>query len=99
MEFDNVDDADLDRLLRSSPELAAFLQEVAEQGADRWAMRSRWRTGFNATHVVADVQPDQNGHLEGTVLAWGHYARFREHGTRWNRPEHVMRDFIRDVEG
>ncbi|MFE2994084.1 hypothetical protein ACFXG4_03580 [Nocardia sp. NPDC059246] len=95
MEYDS-DDFDLERILVDSDELRAFLQEVAEQGADRWALRSRWRTGFNATHVEAGVIPDE-GILTGIVYASGYYARFREHGTRWNRPEHVMHDFIDDV--
>ncbi len=99
MEYDSAD-FNLDRgFLRDSPELAEFLHEVAEQGADRWALRSRWRTGFNATHTETFVQPDERGNQEGVLVATGYYARFREHGTRWNRPEHVMRDFIRDVEG
>ncbi|MFC4373373.1 hypothetical protein ACFO5K_04615 [Nocardia halotolerans] len=98
MEYDGSD-LDLDAYFREDPTLRAFLQEVGEQGADRWALRSRWRTGFNATSVEAAVGLDETGKQEGIVYASGYYARFREHGTRWNRPEHVMRDFIRDVEG
>ncbi len=90
---------DMDAFFRGSPELAEFLQEVAEQGADRWAMRSKWRTGYNATHTEAFTELDATGKQQGVTYASGYYARFREHGTRWNRPEHVMRDFIRDVEG
>lgn len=85
--------------MRSSEELAEFALEIAEQGADRWSMRSRWRTGFNATNVTAHAGPGDSGDIEGVTYASGYYARFREHGTRWNRPEHVMRDFIREVEG
>ncbi|WP_029923864.1 hypothetical protein [Nocardia otitidiscaviarum] len=96
MEYDGTDN-DLDKLLRESPELRDFLKELAEQGSDRWALRSKWRTGFNATHVEADVMPGEDGVQEGIVYASGHYARFREHGTRWNRAEHVMHDFIQDV--
>ncbi|WP_043654350.1 hypothetical protein [Nocardia thailandica] len=99
MEFDGSDH-DLDIFLQDSAELGDFLQEVAEQGADRWTRSVRWKTGFNATHIEAYVQAAEDAPvLEGIVLAWGYYARFREHGTRFNRPEHVMRDFIRDVEG
>ena len=99
MEYDGSD-FDLDTtFMRTSEELTQFVQEIAEQGADRWAVRSRWRTGFNATSVSAHAGPGENGDIEGVTYASGYYARFREHGTRWNRPEHVMRDFIRDVEG
>lgn len=99
MEYDGTD-FDLDTtFMRTSPELTEFVQEIAEQGADRWAARSKWRTGFNATHVEALSGPGETGDIEGVVYASGHYARFREHGTRWNRPEHVMADFIKDVEG
>ncbi len=97
MEYDG--NPDLGEFFRESTELGAFLQELGEQGADRWALRSRWRTGFNATHVEAFTELDDDGDQQGVVYASGYYARFREHGTRWNRPEHVMRDFIRDVEG
>ncbi|WP_109527261.1 MULTISPECIES: hypothetical protein [Nocardia] len=99
MEYDGSD-FDLDTTyMRKSDELTEFVQEIAEQGADRWATRVRWRTGFNATHIEAHSGPSESGDIEGVTYASGYYARFREHGTRWNRPEHVMRDFIRDVEG
>lgn len=99
MEYDGAD-FDLEvTFMRTSGELTEFVHELAEQGADRWAARSRWRTGFNATHVEALSGPGEDGAIEGVTYAEGYYARFREHGTRWNRPEHVMRDFIRDVEG
>lgn len=99
MEYDGSEDYDLDTFMRESPELAEFVQELAEQGADRWAIRSRWRTGFNATHVEGIVGTGTGGDIEGVVYAEGYYARFREHGTRHNQPEHVMTDFIHDVEG
>ncbi|MFD3594273.1 hypothetical protein ACFWU5_16215 [Nocardia sp. NPDC058640] len=98
MEYDGSE-LNLETYLREDLELGAFLLELGEQGADRWALRSRWRTGFNATHVEAFTELGESGVQEGVVYASGHYARFREHGTRWNKPEHVMRDFIRDVEG
>ncbi|MBF6358199.1 hypothetical protein IU449_27255 [Nocardia higoensis] len=85
--------------MRTSPELTAFVHELAEQGADRWSLRVRWRTGFNATHVEALSGPGEDGRIEGVTYASGYYARFREHGTRYNAAEHVMRDFIRDIEG
>ncbi|MGW5519997.1 hypothetical protein [Nocardia africana] len=98
MEFDDSNN-NLDAMMRTSPDIEAFALEIAEQGADRWTLRSRWRTGFNATHVRAEVGRDADGYIEGITDAWGYYAEYRERGTRWNRPEHVMRDFIRDVEG
>ncbi|MEV4127150.1 hypothetical protein [Nocardia sp. NPDC049707] len=98
MEYDGADN-DLELYLRESSELSDFLLEVAEQGADRWTARSHWRTGFNATHVTQGVEPGEDGVLEGYVYAYGHYAEYRERGTRWNRPEHVMRDFIQDIDG
>ena len=97
MEYD-CSDFDLDTtFMRTSQELKDFTLEIAEQGADRWALRSKWRTGFNATHVSALVGLGEDGDIEGVTYADGYYARFREHGTRWNRPEHVMQDFIDDV--
>jgi hypothetical protein len=98
VEYDGADN-DLELFLRESPELHDFVHEVAEQGADRWTARSRWRTGFNATHVSAYVEPGEDGVQEGVVFADGYYAEYRERGTRWNRPEHVMKDFIQDVDG
>ncbi|WP_280466068.1 hypothetical protein [Nocardia brasiliensis] len=98
MEYDSTDN-ELAEFMRDSPELRQFLQAVADQGAERWEARSRRRTGFNATHVEAYVEPGESGEQQGVVYASGHYARYREHGTRWNRPEHVMRDFKDDVEG
>lgn len=99
VEYDGRDfDLD-DTFMRESPELTEFVQELGEQGADRWAIRSRWRTGFNATHVEALTGPGADSDIEGVVYAEGYYARFREHGTRYNAAEHVMKDFIRDVEG
>lgn len=89
----------LDELLRSSPELEAHLQELAETGADHWAVNSRWRTGFNATHIEAYTDHDPtDGNLRGIVYASGHYARYREHGTRYNEAEHVMQDAIDLIE-
>lgn len=98
MDYDGSNN-DLDLLLRSSPELHDFLMEVAEQGADRWTTRSRWRTGFNATHVRAEVDTDDSGYLEGVVDAFGYYAEYREAGTRYNQPEHVLHDFMDEIEG
>jgi hypothetical protein len=98
MEYDGSDN-DLDLFMRESPELDEFVLEVAEQGADRWATRSRWRTGYNATHVSAYVEASETGEKQGVVYADGYYAEYRERGTRWNLPEHVMKDFIQDVDG
>lgn len=102
MEFDSTGN-DLDEFLRTSPELEAFLLEIAEQGADRWALRSKWLTGFNATHVEALAGQGEDGYMQGVTYASGYYARFREHGGFWGgrptKPERIMRDFIRDVEG
>jgi hypothetical protein len=98
MEYDATG-FDLELMLRSSPDICDFVQDVADQGADRWRQRSRRRTGFNAEHVEAFTEPGPDGTIEGVVHATGHYARYREHGTRYNQPEHVMRDFIHDVDG
>lgn len=99
MEYDGTDfDLD-DTFMRESVELTAFVHELAEQGADRWAARSKWRTGFNASSVQALSGPGEDGRIEGVTYAHGYYARFREHGTRYNKAEHVMHDFIRDIEG
>jgi hypothetical protein len=96
MDYDGSNN-NLDEFMRSSPELIVFLQEIAEQGADRWATRSRWRTGFNATHVRAEVQKDDTGNLQGLVDAYGYYAKYREAGTRYNQPEHVLQDFMDQI--
>ncbi|MBF6333326.1 hypothetical protein [Nocardia transvalensis] len=74
-----------------------MLQEVVDLGADYWRTRSRRRTGFNATHVVGYVDPGE-GRQYGVVYAYGHYARYREHGTRYNAAEHVMADFLHVIE-
>jgi hypothetical protein len=98
MDYDGSEN-DLDLFLRESSELQQFVLEVAEQGADRWATRSRWRTGFNATHVRAEVEKDDSGNIQGVVDAYGYYAEYREAGTRYNQPEHVLHDFMHDIEG
>lgn len=90
---------DLDAYLSSSDELRDYVHEVAEIGADRWAALSRWRTGFNATHVRAFTDTGRDGNIEAIIDAWGHYARFREHGTRHNKAESILADFKESIEG
>lgn len=89
----------LDAYLRESDELRAYVQEVGEVGADGWAIRSRWRTGFNATHIRAYTHRGPGGQIEGVIDAWGHYARYREHGTRYNAAEGILDSYKDVVEG
>ncbi|MGW4769866.1 hypothetical protein ACWEO2_17700 [Nocardia sp. NPDC004278] len=70
-----------------------MLQQIVEVGADYWRSRSHRRTGYNATAVVGYVDPGE-GHQYGVVYAYSHYARYRETGTRHNRAEHLMADFL-----
>ncbi|CDZ89053.1 hypothetical protein ACQR3W_22045 [Rhodococcus ruber] len=90
---------DLDAYLHDSDELRAYVQEVCEVGADIWSVRSVWRTGFNATHIRAYTDRDRDGDMIGVIDAWGHYARYREHGTRYNQAESILADFKDVVEG
>ena len=87
----------LHEYLAESDDLRDVLQEVSEQGADFWTLNVRWRTGFNATHVEAFTD-DGPKTMEGVVYASGYYARYREHGTRYNAAEHVMQDWIDLIE-
>lgn len=89
---------DLDAYLRESDELRDYVQEICEIGADIWAVRSKWRTGFNATHVRAYTDKDRDGDMIGVIDSWGHYARFREHGTRNNKAESILADFKQAIE-
>lgn len=90
--------ADLERMLSESPQVRDYLLELAELGADEWAVRSRWRTGWNATHVSASVEHGPGGDFESTIYASAHYARWREHGTRFNAPERVMAEYLLKVD-
>ena len=97
MEYDPAGN-NLEAWLRESTELRDYVQEVCEIGADRWAALSKWRTGFNATHVRAYTHRGEGGQIEGIIDAWGHYARFREHGTRYNKAESILADFKEAIE-
>ncbi|KZM69642.1 hypothetical protein [Nocardia terpenica] len=88
---------EFDLALDTGDDARRMLQEITDLGADFWRTRSRRRTGFNATHVTGYVDPG-DGHQYGVVYASGHYARYREHGTRYNAAEHVMADFLRLLE-
>ncbi|WP_225731093.1 MULTISPECIES: hypothetical protein [unclassified Nocardia] len=73
------------------------LEHIAARGAEYWRTRSRHRTGFNAISVIGYVDPG-DGHQYGVVYAYGHYARYREQGTRYNAAEHVMADFLHGID-
>jgi len=90
VEYDRAGN-NLDVLLRESDDLRDALQGKAQQVANFWTRNSRVRTGFNSRSVVAYTGTDDDGYLTGVTYAFGHYARFREHGTRYNQPEWVMR--------
>lgn len=87
----------IDELRRTSPDMRDFLQNLAQVGADFWRANSRVRTGFNARSVTAQVTEDADGYLMGVVYAHGHYARFREHGTRYNAAERVLRHAVEAI--
>ncbi|QRI76263.1 MULTISPECIES: hypothetical protein [Rhodococcus] len=97
MDFDATGN-NLEDMLSSSPGVRDWLHELAELGADDWSIRSRWRSGFNATHVEASTDHSAGGDYESTIYASGHYARWREHGTRYNAPERVMSDYLRSID-
>ncbi len=96
MDFDGADN-NLDEFMRDGPELTEFLQEVTDQGQERWMSRSRIRTGFNAEHVRTEVEHDEDGNQMGVVDAFGYYAKYREAGTRYNEPEHVLQDWMDEI--
>ncbi|QOH59890.1 hypothetical protein [Rhodococcus rhodochrous] len=91
MEYDAAGN-DLDRLMSDGEDLREALQGKATQLANYWTANSRKRTGFNSRSVVAYTGHDEDGNLVSVTYAFGHYARFREHGTRYNAAERVMRD-------
>lgn len=97
MEYDPTGN-DFDAMLSRSPQVRDWLLELAELGADAWAIGSRWATGWNATHVSASVDHGPTGDFESTIYASAHYARWREHGTRFNAPERVMSDYLRSID-
>ncbi len=98
MQFDPSTN-NLDAYERSSPDLARVLQAKAQVGADFWSANSIKRTGHNARSVEARVEKDGDGRQIGIVHAYSHYARFREHGTRYNAPERVLAQAIAVIEG
>ena len=89
---------ELDDYLRGSQELEAMLYRAAVIGAAFWAAKSIVDTSFNSRAVLPLVIRDEHGWQQGLVYAWGHYARFREHGTRYNAPERVLRQAIKIIE-
>ncbi|WP_306358695.1 MULTISPECIES: hypothetical protein [unclassified Nocardia] len=85
-----------DRVLRESRPLRELLYRKAAAGAAFWRANSRVRTGFNAS-AVRVVTGERNGKRVAVIYAWGHYARFREHGTRYNAAERVLRRSVPSI--
>ena len=90
----------LDAYLSESDDLAKVIHTKCEIGAAFWTANSRKRTGYNSQSVTTLLT---RGGLNGTkqvgvIYAFGHYARFREHGTRYNRPERVLAQAISVIE-
>ncbi|CCW12903.1 hypothetical protein EBESD8_34550 [Rhodococcus aetherivorans] len=48
--------------------------------------------------MEAQTDHGVSGNWEATIYASGHYARWREHGTRYNAPERVMSDYLRSID-
>lgn len=89
---------ELDDYLRGSQELEAMLYRAAVIGAAFWSAKSIVDTSFNSRAVLPLVTRDEHDRQMGLVYAWGHYARFREHGTRYNEPERVLHQAIKIIE-
>lgn len=84
------------RILRESRPLHELQQRKAGASAAFWRANSRVRTGYNAAsvRVVAGVR---GGRYVAVVYAHSHYARFREHGTRYNAAERVLRRSVPSI--
>lgn len=81
----------LRRILRDGPDLADMLDRKAAAGAAFWTANSIKRTGYNASSVVVGDGRAASGAMKRTIYAHGYYAKWREIGTRYHRPEAVLR--------
>ncbi|WP_032380956.1 hypothetical protein [Rhodococcoides fascians] len=95
--------SNFDRVLTDSAPLKRVLRRKAQAGATFWTMNSIIRTGFNASSVRV-LEGRGSGDLAdrdvAVIYTHGYYAKWREIGTRWNRPERVLRrstDAIREA--
>lgn len=81
----------LRRVLRDGPDLADMLDRKAAAGAAFWTANSIKRTGYNASSVTVRSGRTATGNMKRTIYAHGYYAKWREIGTRYHRPEAVLR--------
>ena len=81
----------LNQILVDGPALRDLLIRKAAAGARFWTAKSIVDTGHNSRSVGVVMDRDEHGHQTAVIYAFGHYARFREHGTRYNAAERVLR--------
>jgi hypothetical protein len=80
-----------DQVTARSKPLKQLLNRKAQAGATFWTMNSIIRTGFNASSVkVLDGMNATNDKQVSVIYAHGYYAKWRERGGKYNRPERVM---------
>ena len=86
MEY-NPAGSNVEMVLTVGQKLKKIRQRKAQAGATFWTSNSIIRTGYNASHVTV-LDRDSDG--QSVIYANGHYAKWREGGTRYNEPEHVL---------
>lgn len=91
------DEAAIKAHLAASDVIGDLLQERVDFACDFWRTRSIRRTGHNAESVRGRVVRGA-GPQYGEVEAFSHYARYREFGTRYNRPERVLQQAMAAIE-
>ncbi|SLG40362.1 Uncharacterised protein [Mycobacteroides abscessus subsp. abscessus] len=91
----------LDQIMRDGPALRDLMIRKGVAGAKFWTRKSIKDTGHNSRSIGVFIARNAQGVQTAVLYAFGHYARFREHGTRFNRPERVLHqavDVIRSTE-
>lgn len=80
----------LDSYMRDDPNLRDLMIRKGVAGARFWTANSIVDTGHNSRSIGVLIDRNAAGHQFAVLYAFGHYARFREHGTRYNAPEKVL---------
>lgn len=84
----------LDQYMRDDPDLRDLMIRKATAGGRYWTAKSIVDTGHNSRSIGVLIDRNAAGHQFAVLYAFGHYARFREHGTRFNAPERVLHQSV-----
>lgn len=89
---------DLNEYLKSSPDLAAVVDQKCAIGAAFWSANIGRETGYASRAVRTFRTQGQHG-MAGVILAFAPYAGFLEGGTDDIQGQHVLRRAIPIIEG